>query len=156
MGGAMSAAVLLYAAHNVVSALAAYPAGHVGDRVSKLRVLIFGYGLGVLTNGLLAFSSASAGLLVAAIVLSGVYIAIEETIEKAVAAEMLPREQRSFGLGVLAAANAVGDMLSSVGVGLLLAAGHHYAAFLVPAAFGFLGTSWMVAFSRLHPSTAPD
>ena len=150
----MSVAVLLYAAHNVVSALAAYPAGHIGDRVSKLGVLIFGYALGVVTNGLLAFSTDSAGLLVSAIVLSGIYIAIEETIEKAVAAEMLQREQRSLGLGVLAAANAVGDMLSSVGVGLLLAAGYHHAAFLLPVAFGFLGTSWMVAFSHLRPAGA--
>jgi MFS family permease len=146
--GTVSIAVLLYAAHNAVSALAAYPAGYLGDRGSKLRVLIVGYGLGVVTNGLLAFSFGAPGVLVMAIGLSGVYIAIEETLEKAVAAEMLPREQRSLGLGVLASANAVGDMVSSVGVGLLLAAGHQRAAFLVPAAFGVAGTLWMVGFAR--------
>jgi MFS family permease len=148
VAGTVSIAVLLYAAHNAVSALAAYPAGYLGDRRSKLRVLIVGYGLGVVTNGLLAFSFGAPGVLVMAIVLSGVYIAIEETLEKAVAAEMLPREQRSLGLGVLASANAVGDMVSSVGVGLLLAAGHQRAAFLVPAAFGVAGTLWMVGFAR--------
>lgn len=144
---AVSIAVLLYAAHNAVSALAAYPAGWWGDRSLKLRVLVIGYGLGVLTNGLLAFSFGARGLLVAAIILSGIYIAAEETLEKAVAAEMLPRTQRSLGLGVLASANAVGDMLSSVGVGLLLAAGHARTAFLVPAAFGLAGTIWMAAFA---------
>jgi MFS family permease len=146
--GVVSTAVLLYAAHNTVSAVAAYPAGHLGDRGSKLRVLVFGYGLGVATNGLLAFSFGAPSLLVIAIVLSGIYIAIQETLEKAVAAEMLPREQRSLGLGVLASANAVGDMLSSIGVGLLLAAGHQRTAFLIPALFGLAGTVWMLGFER--------
>jgi MFS family permease len=145
--GVLSIAVLLYAAHNTVSAIAAYPAGVLGDRGSKLRVLVFGYGLGVVTNALLAFSVGGTALLVVAIMLSGIYIAIQETLEKAVAAEMLPREQRSLGLGVLASANAVGDMISSVGVGLLLAAGHHHAAFLVPAMFGLAGTVWMLGFA---------
>jgi MFS family permease len=153
--GVVSTAVLLYAAHNTVSALAAYPAGHLGDRGSKLRVLVFGYGLGVATNGLLAFSSAAPSLLVIAVVLSGIYIAIQETLEKAVAAEMLPREQRSLGLGVLASANAVGDMLSSIGVGLLLAAGYRRAAFLIPALCGLAGTFWMLVFERRKRAAEP-
>lgn len=153
-GGALSIAILLYAAHNFVSALAAYPAGHLGDRGSKLRVLVFGYGLGVVTNGLLAFSFGARALLVVAILLSGVYIAIQETLEKAAAAEMLPREQRSFGLGVLASANAVGDMLSSIGVGLLLAAGYQRTAFLLPALFGLAGTLWMSGFERWQRRSA--
>jgi len=149
----VSVAVLLYAAHNAVSALAAYPAGARGDRGSKLRVLVVGYGLGVVTNVILAFSFGAPSLLVLAIVLSGTYIAIEETLEKAVAAEMLPRAQRSLGLGVLASANAIGDMASSVGVGLLLGAGYRRAAFLLPAVFGAAGVLWMIAFERrLHPS----
>lgn len=149
--GTISVAVLLYAAHNAVSAIAAYPAGHLGDRTSKLGVLVFGYGLGVLTNAALAFSFGQRWLLVVAIVLSGVYIAIQETLEKAVAVEVLPREQRSLGLGVLASANAVGDMLSSVGVGLLLAAGYERAAFLIPAAFGLVGTLQMLRFAKRPP-----
>lgn len=151
--GAVSISVLLYAAHNTLSALAAYPAGRMGDRGSKLSVLVCGYALGVCTNALLAFSSGSPRMLVLAIVLSGVYIAVEETLEKAAAVEMLPREQRSLGLGVLASANAVGDMLSSIGVGLLLAGGQLRAAFLVPAAFGLAGTLWMLAFARRQGAT---
>ncbi|MBE7490675.1 MAG: MFS transporter [Planctomycetes bacterium] len=153
--GAVSLAVLLYAAHNVISALAAYPAGWLGDRRPKVHVLIFGYALGVATNVMLAFSFGLVGLLVGAIALSGIYIAIQETIEKAAVAEMLPQDQRSLGLGVLATANAVGDMISSIGVGLLLAAGLTKGAFLVPAAFGAAGTLWMAAFAhRLRPVAA--
>lgn len=143
----LSTAVLVYAAHNAVSAVAAYPAGWLGDRGSRLRVLVIGYALGVGTNAMLAFSEDSTTLLLVAVALSGVYIAIEETLEKAVAVELLPREQRSLGLGVLASANAVGDMVSSVLVGVLLASGQHRLAFLVPAGFALAGTAGMAWFA---------
>lgn len=151
--GALPAAMLLYAAHNATSALAAYPAGRFGDRGSKLAVLVGGYALGVATNALLGFGSASPLLLALAVLFSGTYVAVEETLEKAVAVELLPREQRSLGLGVLASANAVGDMLSSVFVGALLANGHARAAFLVPAAFGLAGTLWMLGLARSRASS---
>jgi MFS family permease len=144
-GAVLTTAVLLYAGHNLVSALAAYPAGKLGDAGSKPKVLVAGYALGVVTNVTLALSTAGASLpwLVVAIVLSGVYIAIEETLEKAVVAQLLPREQRSLGLGVLASANALGDLGSSLAVGLLLAADRPVLAFLLPAAVGGLGVLWM-------------
>lgn len=142
--GVLSTAVLLYAGHNFVSALAAYPAGKLGDATSKPRVLVAGYALGVVTNVTLALAGASLPWLVAAIAMSGIYIAIEETLEKAVVAQVLPREQRSLGLGVLASANALGDLGSSLTVGLLLAANHDTLAFLVPAIVGGLGVVWML------------
>jgi len=145
LGAVLTTAVLLYAGHNLVSALAAYPAGKLGDAGEKPRVLVAGYALGVVTNVTLALGSASLPWLVLAIVLSGIYIAIEETLEKAVVAQLLPREQRSLGLGVLASANALGDLGSSLTVGLLLAAGRPTLAFLLPAAVGGLGVAWMAA-----------
>jgi MFS family permease len=147
-GGGLSVAVLLYTLHNGVSALAAYPAGQLGDRRSKLGLLCGGYGLGVVTNLLLAVCTGSLAWLVVAILLSGCYIAIEETLEKAVAAEFLPRELRSLGFGLLACANAVGDMGSSLYVGLLLGAGHHGLAFAAPAAVGLLGVVWMLVLRQ--------
>lgn len=146
--GTVSIAVLLYVMHNGISALAAYPIGHLADRLSKLDILIGGYALGVATNVLLAFTSSSVPWLVVAMVMSGIYIAVEETVEKAAAAEMLPREHKSLGFGLLASANAVGDMLSSIGVGLLLDAGRPGLAFALPAAAGLVGTGWMIAVVR--------
>jgi MFS family permease len=146
--GTLSLAALLYMAHNLVSALAAYPVGHVGDRRSKLAVLLVGYGLGVGTNLLLAFLGGSLAWLVVAIVLSGVYIAVEETLEKAVAAELLPRELRSLGFGILACANAVGDMASSLYVGYCLEAGLPTVGFGIAAAVGLVGLLWLLLFVR--------
>ena len=146
--GTLSLAVLLYMLHNLVSAAAAYPVGHVGDQRAKLPVLVAGYGLGVGTNLLLAFFSGHVAWFVVAIVLSGVYIAVEETLEKAVAAELLPRERRSLGFGILACGNAVGNMVSSVYVGLMLEAGYATLAFGIAASVGALGVGWMLWLLR--------
>jgi MFS family permease len=147
-GGGLSGAVLLYALHNSISAMVAYPTGRLADRRSKLALLCGGYGLGVVTNLLLAMFSGSLAWLVVAIVLSGCYIAIEETLERAVAAEVLPRELRSLGFGILACANAVGDMGSSLYVGFLLGAGQAMLAFAAPAVVSLLGVLWMLALLK--------
>jgi MFS family permease len=143
--GAVSGAVLLYTLHNLVSAGVAYPIGRLGDRLSKFRVLLWGYGIGVGTNLLLACFSDSLGWLTVVVILSGLYIAVEETLEKAVAADILPRELRSLGFGVLACANAVGDMASSLVVGFLLEAGHPGWAFGLAAAAGTTGVAWLMS-----------
>jgi len=111
--------VLLYALHNGVSALATFPSGHLADRFGRRRILAGGYMLGLGVNLTLALGSRSLAAVGFAFLLSGVAIAVEETVEKACVAELLSRELRSYGLGVLATANAVGDMVSSVGVGVL-------------------------------------
>jgi MFS family permease len=146
--GTLSLAVLLYMLHNFVSAAVAYPVGHVGDRRAKLPVLVIGYGVGVGTNLLLAFFSGNLAWLIVAIVMSGFYIAVEETLEKAVAAELLPRERRSLGFGILACGNAVGDMVSSLYVGLMLEAGYTTLAFGMAAGFGAVGVGWMLWLMR--------
>jgi MFS family permease len=141
--GTVSVAVLLYSMHNLVSAVAAYAIGARADRSSKRGLLVAGYVLGVGTNLLLALTTGSLGWLVVAFVLSGIYIAAEQTLEKAVAAELLPRELRSLGFGILACSNAVGDMVSSLYIGWWLKAGEPVLAFGIAAAVGLTGILWM-------------
>lgn len=146
--GALTGGVLAYTAHNVVSGIAAFPAGRLGDRIPKWKVLVGGYALGVATNFVLAGAGTTSWGLVAAVIGSGVYIAVEETVEKAAVAELLPREQRSLGFGILASANAVGDMVSSVYVGALLSAGKGSLAFAIAGAVGAAGAAWVFFVSR--------
>jgi MFS family permease len=85
---------------------------------------------------------------VVAILLSGIYIAAEETLEKAAAAEFLPRDLRSLGFGILACVNAVGDMVSSLYVGFLLEAKQAGLAFGIAASAGALGVLWIACILR--------
>jgi MFS family permease len=101
---------------------------------------------------LLVFVGGSVIWLFGVFVLSGSYIAVEETLEKAVAAEMLPRELRSLGFGLLAFANAGGDMMSSLYVGFLLEANRPGWAFSIAATVGMVGVVWLfLARHRLRP-----
>lgn len=146
--GALTGGVLAYTAHNVISGLAAFPAGRLGDRVPKWKVLVGGYALGVATNFVLAGAASTLWGLTVAVIGSGIYIAVEETVEKAAVAELLPRDQRSLGFGILASANAVGDMVSSLYVGAWVAAGRGSTAFAVAGSVGAAGAIWVFIVGR--------
>jgi dipeptide/tripeptide permease len=67
--------------------------------------------------------------------LTGVAMALHETIEKALSVALLPAERRGSGFGALAAVNGLGDFVSSIAVGALwtgvsAAAGFGFAAAL--------------------------
>jgi MFS family permease len=149
--------VLLYALHNGVSALATFPSGHLADRFGRRRVLAAGYLLGLGVNVVLAMGSRSLAAVCVAFLLSGVAIAVEETVEKACVAELLPRDSRSYGLGVLAAANAVGDMVSSLGVGILWDRAGGRVAFGSAAGCSAAGLMLLVAIARraARPAASP-
>lgn len=116
-----TAAVALYVLHNAVSAGAALPIGTLADRVGHRRVIVAGYALAVATTLGFALAPPQPGWLLLLFVGSGLYIACEEVAEKAYAASLLPKERRGTGLGLLAATNGLGDMLSSALVGSLWA-----------------------------------
>jgi MFS family permease len=116
---AASAAVALYVAHNVLYAGFAFIAGWLADRVRKLPLLAFGYGLAALTA--LAVMTLPLGLWTLAVVFigRGIYVAIEETLEDSLCAELVDESQHGMAFGVLATVNGVGDFLSSAMVGTL-------------------------------------
>lgn len=115
-------AIGLYVVHNAVSAAVAIPLGALADHLGRRRVLVLGYALGSATTFGLAVLPAMPLVLLLLFVASGVYIAAEEVAEKAVAVELLPSAVRGTGLGVLAAANGIGDFVSSAMVGVLWSA----------------------------------
>lgn len=145
-GLVLSVPVLLYVFHNAVSGLATFPAGHLTDRVSPGLTLLLGYGLGLLFNLGMAFLPGTLGVLLPLFLLSGVYIAVEETVEKATAARMIGEEARTYALGLLATANAVGDLFSSVLTGWLLDHMGRSWAYGAAAAFTGAGLLAMAAF----------
>jgi MFS family permease len=64
-------------------------------------------------------------------VLSGIYVAVEETLEDSLCAELVGEEHHGMAFGVLATVNGAGDFLSSIVVGAL------WSAFGTAAAFGY-------------------
>jgi MFS family permease len=138
---AASAAVALYVAHNVFYAAFAFVAGWLADRLPKPSLLAAGYGLAALMA--LAVITLPLGLwtLVVVFIAGGIYVAVEETLEDSLCAELVDESQHGMAFGVLATVNGVGDFLSSAIVGALwgifgssVAFGYSFLMFLVGTA----------------------
>ncbi|MBY0512455.1 MAG: MFS transporter [Gemmataceae bacterium] len=143
---AAALAVGLYAWKNAVGAAAAFPAGWLGDRLGHGRVLVAGYLLGALTMAgfllLYASGETSLGWLAVLFAGAGCYLAVEEALEPALAADRVPdAAARGTAFGVLAAVNGAGDFVASVGVGAVFALGPEV-GFAAAAGLMAAGAAW--------------
>jgi len=138
-GRAAAISVGLYTFHNLIDAAASYPAGALGDRIGKRGLLALGYIVGVITYAGFIFEPPTIPILVVLFGLAGIHDAFQQSLEKSMAAELLPREVRGTGFGVLATANGIGDFVSSVAVGALWSLVSPSAGFLYAGIFASLG-----------------
>jgi MFS family permease len=128
---AASVAVGFYVLRNIFYAGFAYVAGWLADRFKKHLVLAFGYALAAVMALLIVAAPMTIGLLGIIFILSGVYVAIEETLEDSFCAELVGEEHHGMAFGVLATVNGAGDFLSSIVVGVL------WTVFGTAVAFGY-------------------
>lgn len=145
--GQMTLPIALYIGYNVVGAASAYVSGAWSDRIGRRGILVVGYALAAVVSGLMALGIRPFLILAAVFVGSGIYIGVEEALEKAVAADLLPSDARTFGFGVLATVNGVGDFIASVLVGFLWQSVGAPLAFGSAAALSLMGT---IALARLR------
>ena len=124
-------AVGLYTFSNIVYALVAYPLGVLSDRISKRAILSGGFALfGLLCLGFL-FTDGQKWALILLFALSGVYTAIIESSQPALASTLISEHQHGTGFGLMSAVDGVGDFLSSVTMGVLWTAVSPNAGFAV-------------------------
>jgi MFS family permease len=136
---ASAIAIGLYTFFNVVNAVATYPAGALADRISKRAVLAVGYLFGVAAFAGFILEPPTIPTLALLFGLAGVHDAIQQSVEKSLAAELLPTNVRGSGFGILAALNGVGDLVSSVVVGVLWTSVDANAGFMYAGFFAFVG-----------------
>ncbi len=151
---ATAAGAGLYLVRNIVYAGASYPLGLLGDRIGRRPVLVLGYALAVAT--FVGFVIAPANLVVYGVLFAmcGIFIAAEDTLESALAGEMVEEESRALGFGALATMNGVGDLASSVMIGFIWAFVGYSAGFMVAAVIAAAGTILLIWTTR-GPRHAP-
>lgn len=130
-GKAAAFAVGLYVLHNVFYASFAFIAGWLADRLPKKILLSAGYFMAAVMAVSVMVLPLGIWTLALVFVLGGVYVAIEETLEDSLCAELVGADQHGMAFGVLATVNGVGDFLSSIVVGVL------WTAFGTTLAFGY-------------------
>ena len=136
---AATISVALYTFHNFTSAAASYPAGALGDRIGKRKLLALGYLVGALAY--LGFIVATPSLTAFVILfgIAGIHDSFQQSLEKSAASEILPKAIRGSGFGILATANGIGDLISSVVVGALWSSVDPASGFTYAAIFSALG-----------------
>lgn len=148
--GARQAAAMgaiLYAVRNIFAAAAAYPVGHLSDHLGRRGLLIGGYALGglVMAGFAAVFAADLATLPILAVLfaLAGVYVAVEDSLEGAMTADLIPDlAMRGTAYGVIATVNGLGDLVSSAAVGGLWATTAGYpAGFLFSAMLMLAGAA---------------
>jgi len=154
MARATAMAIALYTLHNVVNSAASYPAGALGDKLGKRGLLALGYLVAGVAYGGFIFERPTLTALAVLFALAGVHGGFQSSLEKSVAAEILPRAHRGSGFGVLAAANGLGDVASSLVVGALWSMVSPAAGFAYAAGFTALGAALVFWFRGGAPGAA--
>jgi MFS family permease len=148
-----SIAILLYSLHNVLYAAGSYPVGVLADRFGKRWLLIGAYLLAALYNLLLIVEVPSVALLALVFAMAGTVYASQQSLERALAADLVPEEVRSTGFGVLATVNGIGDFVSSLVVGLLWSFVSPQAGFAYSLVLSLVGAiAMMIALRPTAPS----
>jgi MFS family permease len=137
-------AALLYVLRNVLYAAASFPIGSLADRIDKTKLLAAGYFLGALTAAgiasLMALNIPNISHLAILFALAGIYIAIQDSLEGAIPADMVPSHSRGTAYGLMGTVNGVGDLVASVLVGTLWTAVSPTVAFNGAGALMLSGT----------------
>jgi MFS family permease len=152
---ATAAGAGLYLVRNIIYAAASYPLGWMGDRIGRRPMLILGYTVAVLT--FVGFILAPVNLAVYGLLfgMCGLFIAAEDTLESALAGEMVGEASRGLGFGALATMNGVGDLVSSVMIGFIWTFIGYSAGFIIAAVIAAAGTILLVWTTRAVTPAQP-
>ena len=143
-----------YVLFNVAQAGSAYLFGSLSHRLGSIYLLASSYVCFALAAIGFAFANGQIGSLTALFALAGFAVGGIEAMEPTAAAELLPKDYRGTGYGVLGAANGVGDFLSSTAVGGLWASFGAGAGFVFAALFNIVSVVLLLLLrSSFKPSS---
>jgi len=145
---AASIAVGLYLLRNVFNAAGAPLAGWLADHFPKRRVLAAGYALAAAMALVIIVAPLNVWTLAAVFALAGTFIALSETLEDSLCAELVGEAHHGTAFGVLATVNGLGDFLSSTVVGLLWSAFGARTAFSYSAVLFLTGATLVLRTSK--------
>ncbi len=141
-------ALLLYAMHNVVYAISAFPVGWLSDRIPGRSMLLLGYGIWAVV--MLGFFNnvSSIGWWALLFALAGLATGLIEVAQKLATVRLLTDTTRGQGLGQIAAVRGIGQLTAGLVMGILWTISNPQVGFAVEAGLACLGTLMMIRTSR--------
>jgi MFS family permease len=146
---ATSQGVLLYAFFNIVRACGEFGMGTLSDYVDRKKLLaIFGFGFfGITVLGFMV-NTTSLWFWLLFFGCAGLSAGTVKALEKAHAAYILPEEVRGTGMGILQSVDGVGDLISSIVVGMLWSTVAPAAGLIYAAVLSFVAMILLILLSK--------
>lgn len=144
---------IIYLIFNAVSVIFAVPAGMLSDRIGRERLIIFGY----LLYALVYFGFGHTGSKVVLIILFalyGLYSAATDGIQKALVADLIPKDKRGTGLGIYNSLVGATLLPASIIAGLLYDNVNNRAPFYFGAAMALTAALMMLVFYHRRAKSA--
>ena len=138
-------AALLYLLRNIVYAFSSYPIGAISSRFSRTRYLAAGYFIAVLCFVGFAIAIPSIWWFIGCFILSGIFIAWEDTMEGVAVRDYVDESISGTAYGMLGVANGIGDFASSLIVGALWSGISPFWGFIYAIIVGMVGTVMMAS-----------
>ena len=144
LGASLPVTIFVYAAFNLVAALASYPAGHLSDRFGRRNVLLLSFVVFLVVY--LGFAMTSEVAIIALLFpLYGVYQGAFRSVGKALATDFAPASRRATGVGWYTATIGVTGFIASTVGGELWTRVGPPATFFFGAASALAGSIALVA-----------
>jgi len=156
-GVSTAGVLLLYLVYNVSYMLWSYPAGRLSDRLGRKNVLVCGYALyGLVYCGFAALGEGGAGWLVWVLfIMYGAYSGLTDGVEKALVADLAPRDARGTAIGLHAAITGAGLLPASILAGFLWDQAGAAAPFLLGGTMGLAAAALVALLVREGTSARP-
>lgn len=120
---------LMYFVYSLSFVLFAIPFGHLSDKIGEQKVLLLGFLAAVAAYVVLSFIDGQTGIFIGFAIL-GLYSAMTEGVQKALAGKLVNADQRATGQGFLSAAVGVSSLLAGLIGGTIWTKAGPPAAFL--------------------------
>lgn len=139
--------LLLYVFYNIVYALASVPGGWLSDRIGRKPVIAGAFALYAVICAGFALATAwwHAALLFG---LYGIFVALDESVNKAYISDMIPEERRSTAIGAYNTAIGVAYLPASIMVGALWVFAGPVAGFMAAAGIALFSAAALMACCR--------
>ncbi|NCN53061.1 MFS transporter [Candidatus Wolfebacteria bacterium] len=138
---------LMYFIYNLSFVFFAVPAGNLSDRIGEYNVLVYGFLAAIIAYIVFIFSIDIFGIIIAFILL-GLYSAMTDGIERALASKLVPQSRLAAGQGFLNAAVGMSSLLAAIIGGFLWTYFSPTLALLYGLVMMGLGTIAFIHFNR--------
>jgi MFS family permease len=147
LGLSLALAPIILVVMNVVYALSSYPAGVIADRTGRMGILLFGVGVLVVADLVLAFAG-NIWMALLGVVLWGFHMGLTQGLLVTLVADTAPAEMRGTAFGISNLAVGIALLIASVIAGGLWEVYGPQATFLTGAGFSVVALAGLMVVSR--------